>query len=67
MSNPFAGKSTTEILDDMRAMVECVSSLGDLGFVRIEFTEEQYQLLWRGCWWPDMPPALDLWRLGLPR
>lgn len=63
----WASKTDEQIIDDLRSMVEALptTTLSSADKVSILIPEDQWHaFMWR-WWWPDIPPALDLWRLGL--
>jgi hypothetical protein len=64
----LANKTVDEIVADLRTLLLSIEGRGTItryGTISIPIPEEQwYALMWLGCW-PDLPPALDLWRLGV--
>lgn len=69
MDNQWANKSAEDIMDDLKAMMAQVEarpkSLGDIDTIGLVLPLDQWErVMWYG-WWPDLPPALDMWRFGL--
>lgn len=75
----WSDKTADEIVEELKAMIESmmesrsivpwsdnpIAGLGGRGTIDIIIPPEQWHALrWLG-WWPDMPPALDLWRLDV--
>jgi hypothetical protein len=55
-----------EIIDELRKMIRTIGPVGALpvdGTISIPISPEAYHWFVFLGPWPDMPPALDLWRL----
>lgn len=70
MGGDWTNKSALEILDDLKSMIAEVSTrpkpLDQCGTLGLILPLDQWErVVWYG-WWPDLPPALDMWRFGLP-
>lgn len=67
MSNEWSGKTALEILDDLQGMVRDICArpepLPSLGTIGLTISLEEWErIMWYG-WWPEHPPALDMWRI----
>lgn len=71
MGGDWTSKSALEILGDLKAMIVEVSTrpkpLGECGTIGLILPLDQWErVVWYGLW-PDLPPALDMWRFTGPR
>lgn len=66
MGNEWTNKSAFEILDDLKSMIASIEARPEPYLISISLPLDQWErVMWYG-WWPDLPPALDMWRFGLP-